>query len=348
MQGMAVVVLGEPNEPCFLGKHTCLQSGLDSAAARWRGPKVNPEGEHGQEEEMPQRGRGPGGACTGRGAFLACLGKRRSLTGPTAPTQPRLPPAPACTHVALGTLRLLPGRALHACWAPPCLLCPCSCAAPCSPLPAHTHLLHAAAPGHARLVSSVRVHAPLWLMHVPAASACPAGRVPPRSSHVSSSSSHTPTLLARPVDRAGRRSLPHLAAHACPCSLHVLQLTRARAARACPAAHPSVQLAHVPPTSPAAALPACSQLRAEVDSAGAAGRDCSIGIKPGLAGHPGACGPHGWAVGTGREGSVPAAVVRHVCRGAPRVPWCATCAMVRRDGCRCLGLVRDVQPWENK
>lgn len=47
MQGMAVAVLGELNELCFLGKHTCLQSGLDSATAHWRGPKVNPEGERG-------------------------------------------------------------------------------------------------------------------------------------------------------------------------------------------------------------------------------------------------------------------------------------------------------------
>lgn len=94
------------------------------------------------------------------------------------------------------------------------------------------------------------------------------------------------------------------------------QLTR-------PAAHTSVQGAHVPPTSsrlagsPAAALPACSQLYADASSTGAAGRDCGSAcssIKPGLARCWGACGPRGRAVGTGQVGSVPAAVA---CRGVP-------------------------------
>lgn len=153
-----VVVLGERNKPCFLGKGMCLRSGLASTAAHQCGPKVIPEGEHSRERK-----------CCGGGMWPRRHGHRQRYI-PGLPL--RAPPAcqPHGSHAGSLAARSPVGprgyqahaRASRARWAPlrplP-LLRARPRAVPCSPLPTRTRLLRAAALGRARSVSGVGVPA---------------------------------------------------------------------------------------------------------------------------------------------------------------------------------------------
>lgn len=69
---------------------------------------------------------GLGGMCTGGGAFLACLGKRRSLAGPAALTQARwqvlgLHAARTCPAARAGPRNLHVLQLTHPCSSHTCL-----------------------------------------------------------------------------------------------------------------------------------------------------------------------------------------------------------------------------------